>query len=309
MQEIILEFLFGPEGIQKGLAPLAIAGIAQGVSSLIGAFSAGKQKRNARKAAARYEQDLARLEANRQDITNPYANMQDLSGMVTNPFQNLQVATQAAEMQATETDISLAGTLDTLRATGAGAGGATALAQAAARSKQGVAATIAQQEAQNAQLRAQGQQRMEQMQLQSEMQRQQLMGKGEETRMTMQENRELLQLDRAQNMIDQQRMIERQAKQAQDSAIGSLIGTAASFGAQALGGTNPFTGNAIGGGGATTGAINTASSSYSNPLQSGGSMLSTTPLTGAARAGMLTSGFTGQYGNPLSSMNFKYVNS
>jgi ketosteroid isomerase-like protein len=308
MQEIILEFLFGPNNVSKGLAPLAIAGIAQGVSSLIGAFSAGKQKRDARRAAAQYEQDLARLEANRQDITNPYANMQNLSGMVTNPFQNLQVATQAAEMQATEADISLAGTLDTLRATGAGAGGATALAQAAARSKQGVAATIAQQEAQNAQLRAQGQQRMEQMQLQSEMQRQQLMGQGEYQRMSMQENRELLQLDRAQGMLDQQRLIEQQARQSQNQAIGQLVGTAASFGAQALGGTNPFTGNAIGGGGATTGAMNTASSSYSNPLQSGGSMFSTTPLTGATRAGMLTSGFTSQYGDPLSSMNFKYGN-
>jgi hypothetical protein len=308
MQEIILEFLFGPNNVSKGLAPLAIAGIAQGVSSLIGAFSAGKQKRDARRAAAQYEQDLSRLEANRQDITNPYANMQNLSGMVTNPFQNLQVATQAAEMQATEADISLAGTLDTLRATGAGAGGATALAQAAARSKQGVAATIAQQEAQNAQLRAQGQQRMEQMQLQSEMQRQQLMGQGEYQRMSMQENRELLQLDRAQGMLDQQRLIEQQARQSQNQAIGQLVGTAASFGAQALGGTNPFTGNAIGGGGATTGAMNTASSSYSNPLQSGGSMFSTTPLTGATRAGMLTSGFTSQYGDPLSSMNFKYGN-
>jgi len=252
MQEIILEFLFGPSGVQKGLAPLAIAGIAQGVSSLIGAFSAGKQKRDARKAAAQYEADLSALEANRQQITNPYADatnayadLQNLTGMVSNPFQNLQVATQAAEMQATEADISLAGTLDTLRATGASAGGATALAQAALRSKQGVAATIEQQEARNAQLRAQGQQQMERLQMQSEMQRQlavaggeaqrqQLMGKGEETRMKLQEQRETAQLDRAQAQIDQQRMIERQAKQAQDGAIGSLIGTAASFGAQAL---------------------------------------------------------------------------
>ena len=234
MQEIILEFLLGPVGVQKGLAPLAIAGIAQGVSSLIGAFSAGKQKRDARKAAAQYEADLSALEAQRQDLTNPYANAQDLSSMVSNPFQNLQVATQAAEMQATEADISLANTLDTLRATGASAGGATALAQAALRSKQGVAATIEQQEARNAQLRAQGEQRMQQLQLGAEMQRQQLMGRGEETRMRLQEQRETAQLDRSQAQIDQQRMIEYQAKQAQDSAIGSVIGTAASFGAQAL---------------------------------------------------------------------------
>lgn len=242
MQELIIDFLFGTGQVKQGIAPLAIAGIAQGVSSLIGAFSAGKQKREARRAAAQYERDLARLENNRQQITNPYANMQDLTGMVTNPFANLQVATGAAEMQAAETDISLASTLDTLRATGAAGGGATALAQAAARSKQGIAASIEQQEAQNAQLRAQGEQRMQQMQLQSEMQRQELMGQGEFQRMTLQENRETAQLDRVAGLADRARAQEAAARSAQNQAIGSLVGTAASFGAQALGGTNPFTG-------------------------------------------------------------------
>ena len=58
-----------------------------------------------------------------------------------------------AEMQIEEADIALANTLDTLRATGAGAGGATALAQAALQSKKGVAASIEQQESQNEKLR------------------------------------------------------------------------------------------------------------------------------------------------------------
>ena len=76
--------------------------------------------------------------------------------MISNPFANLQVATGAAEFQAEQADISLANTLDTLRATGAGAGGATALAQAALQSKREISNTIQQQEVQNAQLRAQG---------------------------------------------------------------------------------------------------------------------------------------------------------
>lgn len=59
----------------------------------------------------------------------------DLSGMASNAYSNLSVATQAAEMQAEEADIALANTLDTLRATGSSAGGATALAQAALQSK------------------------------------------------------------------------------------------------------------------------------------------------------------------------------
>ena len=55
--------------------------------------------------------------------------------------------------------MALANTLDTLRETGAG--GATALAQAALKSKQGITANIQQQETQNQRLYAQGQQQME----------------------------------------------------------------------------------------------------------------------------------------------------
>ena len=61
----------------------------------------------------------------------------DLSGQMSNPFGNLGVATQAAEIQMEQSDIALANTLDTLRSTGASAGGATALAQAALQSKKG----------------------------------------------------------------------------------------------------------------------------------------------------------------------------
>jgi hypothetical protein len=199
-------------------------------------IGAGKQKREARRAARQYEADLKRLEANRQDITNPYANMQDLTGMVSNPFANLQVATQAAQMQAEQTDIGLASTLDTLRATGMASGGATALAREAAASKQGISASIEAQEAKNAELRARGQQSMEQMQLQSEMRRQELMGSGELSRMQMQEEREVSQLDRVSSLAQQYRAQEAQAKAQQNQALGQLIGTAASFGAQALGG-------------------------------------------------------------------------
>lgn len=103
----------------------------------------------------------------RQDIINPYAGITDLSGLardltsqITNPFNNLTVSTAAAKMQAEETDIALANTLDTLEQTGASAGGATALAMAALKSKQTVAATIEKQEAANDQLRAQGEAQM-----------------------------------------------------------------------------------------------------------------------------------------------------
>ena len=135
-----------------------------------GAIASAKAKKaadaaNDAKLDAKAEMDAAR--ESRQDIINPYAGITDLSGLasdlssqITNPFNNLQVSTAAAEMQAEEADIALANTLDTLEMTGASAGGATALAMAALKSKKGVAASIEEQEAKNAQLRAQGEQAM-----------------------------------------------------------------------------------------------------------------------------------------------------
>jgi len=104
---------------------------------------------------------MEQLMNNRQKLENPALNM-------TNPFANLSVATQAAEMQMQQTDQALANTLDTLRATGSSAGGATALARAAAQSKQGVAASIETQEVNNEKLRAQGQQALERTQTEGE---------------------------------------------------------------------------------------------------------------------------------------------
>ena len=104
---------------------------------------------------------MEQLMNNRQKLENPALNM-------TNPFANLSVATQAAEMQMQQTDQALANTLDTLRATGSSAGGATALARAAAQSKQGIAASIETQEVNNEKLRAEGQQALERTQTEGE---------------------------------------------------------------------------------------------------------------------------------------------
>jgi len=138
------------------------------VSVAAGAIADGKAHKAARKARNAKQEAKLKLETtlqDRQDIINPYAGITDLSGLasdlssqITNPFNNLQVSTAAAEMQAEEADIALANTLDTLEMTGASAGGATALAMAALKSKKGVAASIEEQEAKNAQLKAEGEQ-------------------------------------------------------------------------------------------------------------------------------------------------------
>ena len=118
----------------------------------------------------------------RQDLENPFANM-------SNPYENLAVATKAAEVQMEQTDLALANTLDNLRQTGAG--GATALAQAALRSKQNVSASIEKQETNNQKLQAQGRQSVLFAQ-----------ARGEENIMKMQETRDIAGLDRLQSQAD-----------------------------------------------------------------------------------------------------------
>tara|TARA_B110000483_G_scaffold211647_1_gene259520 strand:+ start:402 stop:1364 length:963 start_codon:yes stop_codon:yes gene_type:complete len=137
--------------------------------AIIQGARAKREAKRYRKQQKALNDKMNHLEANRQDIINPYDQVTSLASMATdlsntfsNPMANLSVATQAAEMQIEQADISLANTLDTIRATGAGAGGATALAQAALKSKKGVAAGIEQQEAGNEKLRAQGEAQLQQ---------------------------------------------------------------------------------------------------------------------------------------------------
>lgn len=198
------------------------------ISNIFGGFGARKRARRARRQAAEFEAKIRSFEANRQQVINPYENVKDLSGMITNPFTNLQVATKAAEIQGAEADISLATTLDTLRATGAGAGGATALAQAAARSKSGIAAGIEKQEAQNARLRAQGEQRMQQLRMSEAARVQGAQAQGEAFKFRAQESRDNIQLDRlsaqAGGARQQAAAYGNQARSMFGSALGSAAG-------------------------------------------------------------------------------------
>ncbi len=192
--------------------------IAKSVPAIMGFHQANKAKG----AIEDYQKKLDDIEKSRQQIVNPYAN-------VTNPFANMQVATKAAEMQAEQADISLANTLDNLRETGAG--GATALAQAALKSKQGITANIQQQETQNQRLYAQGQQQMEMAKAQ-----------GEQARFNMQENRDVRDTYRLQVQMDMAQ---------QQRAAGLATGAAAL--ASGIGGLSTFInpedkiGNVVGG--------------------------------------------------------------
>ena len=200
------------------------------VGGLIGSSSAKKAKRRAQKQALKLQKKLSSLEKNRQEIINPYEGFENLTSTMSNPFANLGVATQAAEMQIEEADISLANTLDTLRATGASAGGATALAQAALRSKKGVSASIEQQEAQNEKLKAQGEQQLQQQKVAEERRMQQAGAAGKQFVFGATEQREQQELDRISSLLGQQQAAAAQAQADQTSAITGMFGTVAQAG-------------------------------------------------------------------------------
>jgi hypothetical protein len=210
---------------------MAISGGASLISGLFGAGRARRAARRARKESAALERRISNVEANRQAVIDPYANIKNLSNMISNPFENLQVATAAAEMRAQEQDISLATTLDTLRATGAGAGGATALAQAASRSKANIAADIQKQEATNTRLRAQGEQQMQQLQLREEGRVQQARAQGAVFKFGAQERRDNQLLNRLaakqQNAANQASQYANQGNQMFGQALGGAFGALA----------------------------------------------------------------------------------
>ena len=203
---------------------MAVAGgVASIAGGLFGSSAAKKRQREAARERRRLQKKLTELEDNRQEIINPYEGVQDLSSMISNPFANLSVATGAAEMKIEQADISLANTLDTLRATGASAGGATALAQAALQSKKGVAASIEMQERQNEDKRATGE-KQKQDALIAESKRVQ---EGEAYEFNLRENRQMAELDRTAAMLGASRQAEAQAQSDRTGAITGMFGSLA----------------------------------------------------------------------------------
>jgi len=200
----------------------------QAASALIGGISANSRRIKAKGKQEAAQAKLTALENNRQPVINPYEGVTDLSGMLSNPAANLGVATQAAEMQIEQADISLANTLDTIRATGGGAGGATALAQAALQSKKGVSASIEQQEAQNEKLKAQGEQQLQQARMSEAQRVQQADVSGKQFMFGAQEQREMTQLDRADAQMQNAEAQKIQAGADITGAITGAIGGVAS---------------------------------------------------------------------------------
>jgi hypothetical protein len=185
--------------------PVAAIGlIGQGVSSLIGAFGAGRRRREAANLRRAQQRKIAQLEASRQEIINPYAGVKDLSAMLSNPYANLQ---------------------------------ATALARAAARGKQEIAADIERQEAENIRLRAQGEAALQEARMREAQRVQEAEVSGEAFVYGQREAREIAALERAQGMLEQAQIGEAGAISAQQAAFGGIAGSLAGLGAMGLEGS------------------------------------------------------------------------
>jgi len=183
----------------------ASAGMLTGVG--MGAYTAYQANEQQKEFAAKKQQQetlMEQLEANRQTIYNPMAGL-------TNEAEKVGVATQAAKIEAEEADMALANTLDTIMATGGGASGATALAQAALKSKQGISIDIQKQELQNAKNSASTQMKINEQKAQ-----------GAKWAFEEQETRDMQQLDRAQNKIDKFEAQEYAAEAQKMAAFGNI---------------------------------------------------------------------------------------
>ena len=230
-------------------ATISIAG------GLIKGSKAKKAKRKAEREKKRQAAAIKNFEASRQSPINPYSGVRnmadqvkDLSGNLSNPYANIGVATQAAEFQAEQSDLALAATLDTLQATGASAGGATALANAALKSKKQVSATLEAQEAKNSQLQAQGEAKLQQLTMSEQARVQsgkisatnlynQQQATGKQFEFQTQEARDNATLDRMSGGLDQARMDSANATNAQNDALSGMIsGVGSAVGAGIKGG-------------------------------------------------------------------------
>lgn len=118
--------------------------VIQGLGSIYSGI-AGHKDRKAEQAAAQAEYDANRARFMNQDLSNPYANME-------NPYEDFTVNTQAADMMAQQQAVGMASTMNAMKGA-AGGSGIAAMAQALAgqqaQNAQAASADIAKQEASN----------------------------------------------------------------------------------------------------------------------------------------------------------------
>jgi len=215
-----------------------IAGIVGGAaligSAVSGGIAANAAKKNRRRAQTTQDK-IDEKERNRQDVIDPFAGMTSLDSMLSNQFDNLQVATGAAEFEREMSDVNLANMTDQALRFGYGGGGATALMFGANRSSREIANTIGQQEAKNSLMRAQGAQDLMGARMGEARRIQSMRAQGEAYKFETQENRDMAQLDRLAGLQTGYESNANKLQQQSLSIFGSAIPNAVSAGASAYG--------------------------------------------------------------------------
>ncbi len=233
----------------SAILAIVTGGITAATGITSGIISGSQQKKAARLEAGkarRQEKRLRELEQMRPPVIDQSQKIRDLKSQVFNPYEQMGVAMKGVEMQLEQQDQDLANTLDAINKSGTSAGGATALARAAAEGKAKVAASIENQEAANQKLKITG----EANRLKQQMDLEQLAISEEVNAFDRQETRDIAQLDRASDLMDQSNQNAIDLNAAGNSAMMSGITSGLSSGVaafDALQGVNSSGGSGSGG--------------------------------------------------------------
>ena len=104
--EILETFNYEPQlAMPLPLAVPIVMGAISAGSQIYSGIKAKNAAETAKTEANTLKQQLADLENSRQEIYNAAEDIRGLTGQITNPYANLGVATQAAEMQAETFDL------------------------------------------------------------------------------------------------------------------------------------------------------------------------------------------------------------
>lgn len=204
--------------------------VASGVSSIFGAISAGRAKREAEKKEREARAEMERLRQAYKDLdtSNPFANLQNQFLNMENTMEDLTVNQQQARFQAQQFQQSQANILGNLRGA-AGGSGIAALAQSLAQqgqlASQQASASIGQQEAANQRAAAQqaANLQLQERQGQSNLDLQVAQGERQSQQMEMGKTATLLGMSQQETAAYMQQA--QAANQAKWNAISSGIGS------------------------------------------------------------------------------------
>ena len=107
-------------------------------------------------ASAKASEAANDAELEKEALKTQLENLENARQPIVNPYANIPVATQAANLKLEQADSTLATTLDTLQAMGGSGASATALAREANKAKLQIAAEIEKQEVEVNKLQAEG---------------------------------------------------------------------------------------------------------------------------------------------------------